>query len=69
MVLGFLGFGKLVLMVYCILEIKKFGLLLFFYFVGVGLGFINFVKFVEKLVKWLKNLSVLGLWICYLICF
>ena len=69
MVLGSSGSGKSALMAHCTLEIKKLGLPLFFHFVGAGPGSTNPVKLVEKLVKWLKNLSVSGLWICHLTCF
>lgn len=61
MVLGSSGSGKSALMACCILEIKKLGLPLFFHFVGAGPGSTNPVKLVEKLVQWLKSLSVAGL--------
>jgi len=61
MVLGSSGSGKSALMARCTLEIKKLGLPLFLHFVGAGPGSTNPVKLVEKLVQWLKSLSVAGL--------
>ena len=61
MVLGSSGSGKSALMAHCTLEIKKLGLPLFFHFVGAGPGSTNPIKLVEKLVQWLKSLSVAGL--------
>lgn len=62
MVLGSSGSGKSALMARCTLEIKKIGFPLFFHFVGAGPGSTNPVKFMEKLARWLKSLSVAGLW-------